>query len=386
MAQPFIYAPKSEHHPNGLRAGHPRPRISCDLLITKKIPQWAGSKVPIILILGRMAWMGLYEFWHMAKAVQPSNDRPGKMSRRHCWKKKELNCDANYVATAHSDEKRRWPIRFRKKFSTRAENEVVKARVYITALGMYESYLNVTRVGNYILTPGRASYHHRLNYQTFDVTVQIRLGENVVASEVAEGCLSTALVKLVTPDAAPVRITQKIEPIDIITSPTGKTIIDFGQNLVGVVQIRSIEASLGHQVSLVHVEVPKDGEYQLALSVMQKLAGVPTKADFSALVIHTDMRRRGWFSYSNQLVNKLHENTIWGMRGNFVSIATGCPQRDERQGWIGDVQIFTSSANFLYNSVGMLAGRLRDVMDQQLAKKDRVPGLVIPNVVPDMIL
>lgn len=84
-------------------------------------------------------------------------------------------------------------------------------------------------------------------------------------------CLLFPSAQLIAPDAPPVRITQKLEPIEIITSPTGKTIIDFGQNLVGVVQIRSLKASLGHKVSLVHVEVLEDGKSQLALCATQNV-------------------------------------------------------------------------------------------------------------------
>jgi len=53
--------------------------------------------------------------------------------------------------------------------------------------------------------------------------------------------------------------------------------------------------------------------------------GVPSKKDFIALVFHSDMQRRGWFSWSDALVNKLHENTVWSMRVNFFSIPTDCP-------------------------------------------------------------
>jgi len=150
--------------------------------------------------------------------------------------------------------------------------------------------------------------------------------------------LSFPSASLVAPDAPPVRITQKIEPIDIITSPTGKTIIGFGQNIVGVVQVQSLHASFGHEISSVYIEVPEDGEistrplreaectdriicsgttlefwkpkftfHGFRYVGVNHWPGVPSKKNFTALVIHSDMQRRGWFSCSDALANMLHE-------------------------------------------------------------------------------
>ena len=72
------------------------------------------------------------------------------------------------------------------------------------------------------------------------------------------------------------------------------------------------------------------------------------------------MARTGWFSCSDELLNRLHENVVWSMRGNFVDLPTDCPQRDERLGWTGDIQVFAPTAAFLYDCTGMLgflAGR-----------------------------
>ena len=79
---------------------------------------------------------------------------------------------------------------------------------------------------------------------------------------------------------------------------------------------------------------------------------------------------------SNPLVNKLHDNVVWGMRGNFVDIPTDCPQRDERVGWTGDIQVFAPTASFLYDVSGMLSGWLKDVAVEQL------PDGTVPWYVP----
>lgn len=100
-------------------------------------------------------------------------------------------------------------------------------------------------------------------------------------------------------------------------------------------------------------------------------------SDFTAIVIYSDLRRTGTFECSHDLLNKLHANTIWSMRGNFVSVPTDCPQRDERLGWTGDIQVFTPTASFLYDTAAFIGGWLQDV---QVDQKD-LAG-VVPNIVP----
>jgi alpha-L-rhamnosidase len=87
----------------------------------------------------------------------------------------------------------------------------------------------------------------------------------------------------------------------------------------------------------------------------------------AAIVVNTDMEPTGFFNCSNPLLNKLHENIIWSMRGNFLSIPTDCPQRDERLGWTGDINAFARTANFIYNTAGFLRGWLKDAYKEQVA-------------------
>ena len=82
--------------------------------------------------------------------------------------------------------------------------------------------------------------------------------------------------------------------------------------------------------------------------------------DFTAIAISSDLRRTGTFTSSHKLINKLHQNTVWSMRDNFVSIPTDCPQRDERLGWTGDIQVFAPSANFLFDTSAFLGDWLLD--------------------------
>ena len=81
--------------------------------------------------------------------------------------------------------------------------------------------------------------------------------------------------------------------------------------------------------------------------------------------MHSDMRRTGWFDTGHPLLGRFHENVVWSMRDNFVDLPTDCPQRDERLGWSGDIQVFAPTAAFLYDTTGVLQNWLRDLAAEQ---------------------
>ncbi|WP_439590857.1 family 78 glycoside hydrolase catalytic domain [Microbacterium sp.] len=216
---------------------------------------------------------------------------------------------------------------------------------------------------------------------------------------------------LVAPTGPPVRVTQELAPVAVLTTPSGRRILDFGQNLTGVVRLRAT-APAGTTVTLRTAEVLQDGELYTrplrdAISTdAYTFAGRPEGEDWEprftfhgfqyvevdgwpgdldadaasgalvARVLHTDLERTGWFESSDPLLNRLHENIVWGMRGNFVDIPTDCPQRDERLGWTGDIQVFAPTASFLFDSSGFLTGWLRDLAAEQL------PDGTVPWFVP----
>lgn len=229
--------------------------------------------------------------------------------------------------------------------------------------------------------------------------------------------------RLLASDSPPVRTMQEVTPVRIFKSKSGKTLVDFGQNLVGKLRVR-LPASIlatkpdGHKLSFSHAEVlerdelgtrPLRGAKPVDNVIMSSRhppfwspkftfhgfryvqidgwptdTGLPNPEDIAALVLHSDMSRTGWFSCSDPLINQLHKNVVWSMKGNFVSLPTDCPQRDERLGWTGDIQVFSPSANFLFNTNGFLGSWLEDVAAEQLeGSKNGVPGLVVPDVFDD---
>ncbi len=373
---------------------------------------------------------------------------------------------------------------------------VVKARLYVTALGLYEAELNGVTIGDAVLTPGWTSYDSRLCYQTFDVTSLLHEGHNVLGAILGDGWyrgrlgfnggrrniygdrlallaqleitytngtserivtdetwhatrgpilasdlydgetydasleltgwsnpayddrdwvrvreLEHSLSILVAPSGPPVRRTELLAPVAISTSPSGRCIIDFGQNLVGRLRLR-VQGQVGQTIVIRHAEVLEHGElgvrplrlaqatdrYTLRGDGVEtweprftfhgfryaEVEGWPGEIqgdDIRAVVCHSDLERIGWFECSDTLLNRLHENVVWSMRGNFLSIPTDCPQRDERLGWTGDIQVFAPTACFLYESAGFLTSWLEDLVAEQNTAGGIVP-FVVPNVIP----
>ena len=109
---------------------------------------------------------------------------------------------------------------------------------------------------------------------------------------------------------------------------------------------------------------------------IEGFAGELTAADMDCRVYHSVMERTGELTTSNPLLNRLHENAVWSMRSNFVSIPTDCPQRDERMGWTGDICLFVPTAAYLYDVYGFLKSWLKDV------RADQVKWGTVPFYVP----
>ena len=209
--------------------------------------------------------------------------------------------------------------------------------------------------------------------------------------------------------APAVRRHESIPVRDVIVTPSGATVLDFGQNLVGRVRFTS-RGRPGDVTTLHHAEVLEHGE--LALRPLRRAQAIDryvhgTEAvevwepdftfhgfryvqvdgvtdvrpdDFDAVVLHSDLRRTGGFTSSDPLLNRLHENVVWSMRGNMLALPTDCPQRDERLGWTGDVQVFAPTASFLYDCDAFLASWLDDLALEQTAA-----GGIVPVVIPWVI-
>lgn len=368
-------------------------------------------------------------------------------------------------------KKERYPVDcFRKVFTV---SGVKKARLYITACGLYKARLNGQRVGDFALAPGHTDYRKRVQYQTYDVTPLLKEGENALTVQLADGwyrgsCGAWGLrnqygtqAKLlaqleitgrdggittiatddtwewsndgplrfadnqdgevveawrvpsyggrarvvahsVIPTASnnvPVTEHERFTPT-LITTPSGKTVLDFGQNLAGYVEF-SLTAKRGQRVFLRFGELlDQDGEFtQKNIQCSNKKKTTPLQqveyvckdgenrykttfaifgfqyvlvetnvefrpGDFTAIAVYSDLERTGWFDSSNDLLNKLFACTLWSAKNNHADLPTDCPTR-ERHGWTGDAQIFCPTAAYLFDYAAFARKYQRDLTDAQ---------------------
>lgn len=215
---------------------------------------------------------------------------------------------------------------------------------------------------------------------------------------------------LVPMDGVFVRKKETVTPKRLFQTPNGELVLDFGQNMVGWVRVRAA-GQAGDYVELSHAEI-LDQERNLYTGNLREARqrvkyilkggetetfephftwqgfqyvridhypGTPELEDFTGIVIYSDLKQSGFFKCSNPLVNRLEENIRWGMKGNFVDIPTDCPQRDERMGWTGDIQVFARTASYLMETAPFFRKWLRDLEAAQL------PDGGIPYVVPDIL-
>ncbi|WP_344780897.1 family 78 glycoside hydrolase catalytic domain [Microbacterium kribbense] len=215
---------------------------------------------------------------------------------------------------------------------------------------------------------------------------------------------------LVAQTAPPVTRHEVLRPQRIWTSPRGRLLVDFGQNLVGWTRF-TVQGTAGEAVAIRHAEVlehdelgtrPLRGADATDVFVLSgdvdafeptftfhgfryiEVTGWPgelTEGDIEAVVVHSAMRRTGRFECSEPLVGQLVSNSVWGQKGNFLSVPTDCPQRDERLGWTGDIAAYAASASFQFDTADFLDNWLRDLH----AEVAHAPKQVVPAVVPNVL-
>lgn len=205
---------------------------------------------------------------------------------------------------------------------------------------------------------------------------------------------------------------ERMPALQVIKTPAGETVIDFGQNMTGYVEFK-IKGVPGAQATISHGEtLDRDGNfynanyrsadaqikficdgeehiYKSALTFFGfryiRLENWPDeikKENFTAVVVHSDIRRTGYFECSDEAVNRLFKNIIWGQKGNFLDVPTDCPQRNERLGWTGDAQVFVRTASLNFDVERFFKKWLRDLAADQ--GRDGCVPHVVPNIFDDM--
>ncbi|MGI5195638.1 family 78 glycoside hydrolase catalytic domain [Streptomyces sp. CA-288835] len=392
--------------------------------------------------------------------------------------------DALYQPTARPQ-----PL-LRKDFATRTGKKIASARVYASALGLYELELNGKPVGDQVLAPGWTNYHKRIQSQTYDVTKQLASGDNVIGASLADGwwagkvglgwsrqygdtpalvakmritytdgsvqwiatdgswkaadgpyvkadlqdgetydarlapsgwsrpgfddakwepaaSLESRTALLVPQSDEPVRRTQVLKAQKLTEPTTGTYVYDLGQNMVGVSRL-TLTGSAGQTVKIRYAEVlnkngtlytdnfrsakvtdrytfAENGTITYEPTFTQhgfryiEITGVtepPALSDVKGVVWGSDLPSTGTLKTSDGMLNQLVSNISWSQRGNFLSIPTDTPARDERLGWTGDISLFAPTANYLVDTRAFLSHWMADVRNSQYGNGD------LPAVVP----
>lgn len=225
-----------------------------------------------------------------------------------------------------------------------------------------------------------------------------RAGQVVIAAPEGCGPLQDRV-------SLPVRIQTELPVRELITTPKGDTVLDFGQNMTGWVIIDA-DLPKNTEITLTAGEIMQDDEFYnenyrtartqfkyvsdgqrrsirphftfFGFRYMKVECDVPVSAGwFTAVHLRSDMPETAGFRTGSDLVNQLFSNAMWGMKDNFLEVPTDCPQRDERLGWTGDAQAISETACQTLYMPAFYRKYLWDMRAEQ-----NILGGSVPNVVP----
>lgn len=354
--------------------------------------------------------------------------------------------------------------------------EVARARLYMTALGVYETLIDQEKIGNEFLAPGVNAYDQWTQLQTYDVTKALSLGQHELMISTADGwykgpyCFIQGVKdiygdqhralaeyhidyvdgthEVITTDESwltttgkvthssiyygedrddtlsivnwkpviilkesydilsdrlslPLIVKETLEVQEVLYTPAGETVLDFGQNHAGLFRFYN-RTPKGTKIYLQVGEILQEGNFyrenlRSARAAFEYISDGEEKwvqpsftyygyrymkvegldqlnpEDFKADVIYSDMRSTGEIETNNPKVNRLFQNIIWGQKGNFFDSPTDCPQRDERLGWTGDANVFSNTALYNMDVYAFYRKFLKDVAIEQQLNDGRTP-------------
>ena len=456
-----------------------------DLWDTKKV---ASDQTINIRYRGKKLASGQFCFWKVRvwdkNGVKSPWSEPAKWSmgllHKSDWKAKWIGLDKAVGTDSPDSEHTRLSARYlRKEF--KIHKKIKWATAYICGLGLYELYLNGTKVGDQVLSPGLTEYPKRSLYVTNDITDKIKMGDNAIGVilgngryfaprkniptftvnfgypklllqiniEYKDGSFDTLVsdeswkitadgpitqnnvydgetydarkempgwnrsgfddskwvdVELVKKPSEkisaqmnePIRVIQSIKPVALTNPKPGVYIFDMGQNMVGWTKLH-VKGERGTVVKQRFSEVLRDdGSLYLdnlrsarvtdtyilkgdSVEVFEprfvyhgfryvELTGFPGKPNLSTIegeVVHDDLEKAGDFVCSDSLLNAIYRNAVWGIQGNYRSIPTDCPQRDERMGWLGDRAAGSQGESYIFDISKLYEKWLTDIFDSQ---------------------
>ena len=258
--------------------------------------------------------------------------------------------------------------------------------------------------GSWLVAESNLRFCHLYDGIIYDAThVPVFDTKAVIAEDFSQALL-------IAQEGETVKEQERLSVKEVITTPKGETVLDFGQNMTGYLEI-TVDAKEGDEVSFSFGEIlDKDGNfynanYRSAKALYKytcregvqtykptltfygfryvRIDAYPAEIDpknFTAIAVHSDMKRTGCIESSDPLLNQLFSNILWGQKGNFLDIPTDCPQRDERMGWTGDAQVFIRTASYNYDVLKFFKKWLNDMKAEQY-ENGAVPDF-IPSIYP----
>jgi len=360
---------------------------------------------------------------------------------------------------------------------------VVAAKLLMTALGMYEAEINGVKAGEQMFAPGYTYYPRRLLYQEYDITKILKEGHNELNVYLGQGwycgrflcenktqiygekpgvswilkltfksgdtqiIYSDEMVKeLESPyeyageydgevyhagkdavvigeavkftGAVPgelektlvkVKVQEEL-PVKAVSQHQGKTILDFGQNFAGIVEINPKLLNGGiltirhgeilnqdgslytnnlrqAKATIVYHSGAEEHKYRPRFTYMgfryMELSGAEyIPGMITAYAVYSQMKRTGYFECGNQMVDQLYRNQAWGQKSNYVEVPTDCPQRDERMGYTGDGQVFALTGAYNFDTSDFWKNFLKDLRLGQLDNTEGYVGATVPATGP----
>jgi alpha-L-rhamnosidase len=408
------------------------------------------------------------------------------------WKAKWIGLDKAFPWDSVTKFARLSARYFRKEFA--AQKQIKKAVVYISGLGLYELYINGHKIGNQVLAPGPTDYGKTILYNTFDVTENLKQGNNAIATVLGNGRFfamrqnykpqkwhtfgfpkmilqleveyTDGTKQIIGSDATwkvtadgPIRtnneydgeeydarkeltgwnttgfnvgnwqnaqlvkapggllkaqmnenmkVMETIQPVTIKKLSDDKYILDMGQNMAGWIKMQ-VQGKRGDSVTLRFAESLQPGGELYTANLRDALVtdiyvlkgegketwspcfvyhgfryvevtgypGTPVLSDFVGEVVYDEMQPIGSFETSDNTINQIHKNAYWGICGNYKGMPVDCPQRNERQPWLGDRTTGAYGESFLFDNSRLYAKWLNDIKDAQR------PAGNIPDVAPN---
>ncbi len=194
-----------------------------------------------------------------------------------------------------------------------------------------------------------------------------------------------------------IRVMEEISPIGITELPDGRFILDMGQNMVGWLKITKLYGKKDQPITFRFAEllnpdstlylanirsakvadkyIPgENGSFSWEPSFVYhgfrfvEITGLEERPDlssFSGKVIYDRMETTGYLKTSNEIINQTFKNAYWGIRSNYRGMPTDCPQRDERQGWLGDRATGCFGEAFIFDNALLYGKWVQDIEDSQ---------------------